>query len=66
MKDARIVGRPGHVTGARIETGLTYGKHRKSCSRPGHVTGARIETLLVGNLDLRVCKSPRSRDRGAD
>ena len=37
-------GRPGHVTGARIETKYQPIGYPDIACRPGHVTGARIET----------------------
>ena len=38
--------RPGHVAGARIETGRRYVMFGELLGRPGHVAGARIETCL--------------------
>ena len=38
--------RPGHVTGARIETCAGRLLLVPGLRRPGHVTGARIETRL--------------------
>ena len=43
--NARLASRPGHATGARIETNDLQFKNKREIGRPGHATGARIETL---------------------
>ena len=42
-------GRPGRVTGARIETNYVSVSPAIFARRPGRVTGARIETTRRGN-----------------
>ncbi len=60
------MGRPGRVTGARIETPPTVPNTPPVRRRPGRVTGARIETIAGVSFFAAEELSPRSRDRGAD